>query len=818
MAMRKVIFFIIEFFWLCISIAFGQGQENPVIPQISQHLLDAAALTDQLPDAAPGSPTKTQIKQSIDTARSLVSQFKTYVPEPPMPMPMGIPDFAANGQPTLDGAGPDSVVRLPMGSVTSICGPQPVVLKTLGVAGELDVCSELHVQTLLVYPSGMLNLKPGARIVIRDIPIDLEADPEQWGNGVLILGRVRATGTPKTSVARISNVAALASTITLVDQTPADWKVGDELILPRTRQNIPFHPGIAPDPDLAKWKPYYAESERVTIAGIDGVTITLAVPTKYPHTGAVDKDGAQVTWVPIANVTRDITIDSENAADTMRRGHVVFSQRADVNIAGVSFKNLGRTTIYNLHSTLKDSQDVVTQIGTNQVGRYPVHMHHLIGPEGGVDGGEYQAVMKNCVIDGGDVQHPHKWGLTVHRSGWCHFDDLVVYNVAGSLIAEEDGVERNNVYDNIYACRSYSRTRFKNPDGTWVGPERELPGKPTVNSDERGTASHGFWFGRALEVTVNNSIVCDLNPGATSAAINWNPDGSGSAYWVSPSEHNRSPNVPIERGQDQALWTKYTMETPIKRQITINGGETFAGDAHSTLTGLQESGHVGIVNGHTTWHTKAGWGDYWMELHLKNTKVYGDHERTVPESIGYANSRHESVYTNHLVHNMAVGMHIRVGRGARNFVSEDFESASVTDVVLAPVPPRDDSVLVTIRRPNFYPSAVLYTTGWKAGTPNKPPKRYVIWGNSSNEMFRTDLLWKPHIVRIEQWGEKTYRVYPAFAGPDFVIPITPYTTSLGIAGMTHKTAFETKGVAIFGSVASCNTTLTQTVQAFFCEE
>src|SRR5205823_12913401 len=137
------------------------------------------------------------------------------------------------------------------------------------------------------------------------------------------------------------------------------------------------------------------------------------------------------------------------------RGHVVFTQRADVDLRYVSFKDLGRTTIEPLDPT------------TNHIGRYAVHFHHLMGPQTTPANG-YQFTAIGLAVDGGTAPHNLKWGLDVHESHYGLLQDNVIYNWSGSLMRFEDGSESYNVVDHNFAVRS-AGTGGRTADGTEGG-------------------------------------------------------------------------------------------------------------------------------------------------------------------------------------------------------------------------------------------------------------------------------------------------------------------------------------------------------------
>ena len=140
-------------------------------------------------------------------------------------------------------------------------------------------------------------------------------------------------------------------------------------------------------------------------------------------------------------------VRSQNPQGT--RGHVLLTDRAEVDIRYVAFKDLGRTMIAPLDSTTLDAGGHATHIGANQIGRYSLHLHHLFGPANPPPN-SYQFILIGNAIDGGT-----KWGITIHNTHYGLVQDNVVYNAAGAGIMTEDGSETANVIQNNFIVRAW---------------------------------------------------------------------------------------------------------------------------------------------------------------------------------------------------------------------------------------------------------------------------------------------------------------------------------------------------------------------------
>jgi hypothetical protein len=312
--------------------------------------------------------------------------------------------------------------------------------------------------TLIVY--GTLVLEPGAVLTFTDTA---PTDAGQYGTGLIVVGTLRALGTEKTPFLRLAvEPVAGASTLTLASP-PVGWQAGDRIVVPDSRH--------VKSNEVTNWAPTTPQWETRTIASVSGSVVTLTAPLTYAHPGARDAAGALRFLPHVGNLSRDIVIRSPEGVTT--RGHVLQTGRADVEIRYVRFENLGRTTIAALNAT------------TNVAGRYPLHMHHLMGPA--TPAGPHQFTLVGNAIDGGDAAHTRKWGLAVHGSHYGLIQGNVIYNMAGSAVMFEDGSESFNVVDGNFALRS--------------------PGQGDRLSI--GTEGGGFWF-KGPNNYVRNNVAANV--------------------------------------------------------------------------------------------------------------------------------------------------------------------------------------------------------------------------------------------------------------------------------------------------------------------
>ena len=353
--------------------------------------------------------------------------------------------------------------------------------------------TKLVLDVLMVLPGGALTVgtaaapieaQATAEIVFRsDTPLDTGTvaspgiDPAQYGRGLLGFGVIEIHGRSLAqSYHRLAEEPlAGASTIEL-EASPSGWRVGDVLILPDTRQ-IPFRSN----------ETYVSQAEEITIAAIDGSTVTLTAPLAHDHLGPRDAHGSvgvvELAMLPhVGNLTRNVILRSEDPSANDQRGHVQAFHRADVDIRYATFRDLGRTTIDDLDNTTFDENGAPTKIGTNQVGRYSLHLHHVWGPHNPTDTG-YQLEVVGNVLWG-----MNKWGMTIHDTHYGLFRENVLYDGQGSALATEDGNEAYNVFERNFVVH------------TRAGDTEQIlghnPGRGGVFNTRAlfGTTRDAFWF------------------------------------------------------------------------------------------------------------------------------------------------------------------------------------------------------------------------------------------------------------------------------------------------------------------------------------
>jgi hypothetical protein len=419
-----------------------------------------------------------------------------------------IPLFGHNGVDLTAGSwssdGGD--VRIPAG-ITVTVDDLTATARNVFVEGTLlfnpSIDTRLLAETILVMPTGRLEIRPNegvsAEIVIDDAPIDLTADPEEYGHGLLVLGSIDVEGADKTDFARLA-VEPRAGDGTLTFSEPVvGWEVGDEVVLPDTRQltledgSYFKHPKSNKYVRLVNAAP---QDERLTIASVsdDGLTVGLKTSLAYDHVGARDADGVLRFLPHAANMTRNVVIRSENSGGV--RGHFFATDDAQVEIENAAFVELGRTTVELLGPE-------------NQIGRYAIHLHHLDNTAPYLTNGE-RFLVSGSVVDGSP-----KWGIAIHDTHYGRISDNVVFNAVGSGIVQEDGSETGNEFLYNFVLRN-NGSMFDIDDG----PVNRRPGQATASADEVGHEGAGFWLRSWNEtVLVGNVAVGAQERGFSTLAL-----------------------------------------------------------------------------------------------------------------------------------------------------------------------------------------------------------------------------------------------------------------------------------------------------------
>ena len=484
-----------------------------------------------------------------------------------------IPNFGLNPTITALNNGPWSspstwsLNRLPTaGDIVAIGSGKTVTydlvsdsaLKTIAIqsGGTLnfrtDINTRVVVQNFLILEGGTLTIgtpanpvaaNVKAEVLIANVPLDPSADPQQWGNGLIDLGRVTMYGAAKTSGAvRLAAEPHAGDTTLRLAAPVSGWAAGDRLVLPGT-------PQFEGDTNH--------NSELLTLASVsaDGLTLTLSAPLQYDHLGARgarhnnpvinrlaanhgsdwlatapvagDTRNDVLDFLPhVSNLTHNVVIRSQSAVGT--RGHVVFTNNADVDIHSAQFTGLGRTTY----------SDPVTDFDQ---GRYPVQFRHLSDkPTSGP-----RFIFADSSVFCPLAQHTFRWGIAVQDSRNGVLSGNTLYNWSGSGFVVEDEASRGNLIEKNFNVQTNG-----------------LPGAGRDNWGQRGEG-FAFW---GTDNTIRDNVSADSDAqgfefygggpfrefarneayGAISGLTMWNINGAGTTQ--------PNPDAPQSTVKDFTAW------------------------------------------------------------------------------------------------------------------------------------------------------------------------------------------------------------------------------------------------------------------------
>ncbi len=399
----------------------------------------------------------------------------------------------------------EDIVRIISGSTVIYDINSASQIDTVGIAGKLhfsvDISTRLLVSQIMVYPSGILEIGTEqapiensfrAEIVFTNRPLKTGTldqpglDPHQYGLGLLVWGTLLIHGTPvSTNYERLS-IPAQAGDVYLYAEFPADWLPGDKLFMPDSR---PIPSSMLGNTEEAKHR--FPDSsgilieqhwEVATIASNEGNRIRLIKPLQYSHPGV---SGSEGLLPHVAHISRNVVFRSSEPTGT--RGHTIFFRGAKINVAYSAFIDLGRTSIDPLDNTEISAGGQLEKIGSNEIARYPVHLHHTTDPSKITDSTNRFRLIGN-VIRGGK-----RWGLVVHGSHFGMIQNNVVLDIKGAGIVTENGSETGNHFDHNFVAAI---------EGSGLpGDYREYHREAGKGHGHEGAA---YWFASDYNMITNN--------------------------------------------------------------------------------------------------------------------------------------------------------------------------------------------------------------------------------------------------------------------------------------------------------------------------
>ncbi len=257
-------------------------------------------------------------------------------------------------------------------------------------------------------------------------------DVFQFGHGVINFGTWRSYGAARTPFVRCATVPTVGNASITITTATSDWKVGDVIVIPDSRQ---LSDANRPNPQF-NMLTYHEDKHAIAGISADHKTFLLDSTLGFTHPGARDKDSVLVLCPHAVNISRNVRLSSANPTGT--RGHsMTIGRWGQTNLNYTAFLNMARTK--NTDSPLPDTSvvtaHVVASLAGNQKGRYYTHVHHVQDNAGTVNG---------CVMNGSDdftlIAH---WGGSIHDTNNFQWTNNVHYNLFGWGIGTEDGDETN---------------------------------------------------------------------------------------------------------------------------------------------------------------------------------------------------------------------------------------------------------------------------------------------------------------------------------------------------------------------------------------
>lgn len=659
-----------------------------------------------------------------------------------------------------------------------------------------NVDTRLTVGTLIVFEGGALQIgrpaapiPPGVRaeVVFDGAWLGKKQDPSQYGVGLLGFGEVTVHGArmPRTWL-RLAREARAGDFYLDLEGKVSGWWRGDTLFLPDTRQ-IPSH--LAHEVDSGMAGAFDPQWEEVTIAGVIGNRVYLTAPLRYDHLGARN-EWNEVEFLPHAAVL-DRNVVLRSATPDGVRGHVLLGGRAEVDIRYARFKDLGRTdALAPLDSTTRDQFARVTRVGTNQIGRYSLHLHHLVGPENPTNQGYQFRLIGNTFDDG------RKWGLAVHGSSFGLIQDNVVYKMQGGGFVTEDGSEIENLFYRNFAARVYG-TNLESSDDIMAG--------------DTGRSGAGIWMRRTGNFLVENVVA---NVSYAGVLIN----GGFSDHLPLPAFRGAI----VSRPGESILLRQNPGGAVANLEVY---GRTRRGVWLGSPAGGTDQSMDLVLSGLRIWHTDGSAIEAYRlrGLSIIDSVVLGSREaigmshRADRQTVGFELRAYET--SDVRIADMRIA-HQHVGIRAPEASSSRIasgvpaaptriENAELTNLVNVEVP-------TPKRFLALYPGKsleIVDTLFRRVNTTamlEPPDEQYdIVMQYASERLIPSRDLLSPDVVTVRNFNRTAgddFRVYYLQQRADFVPPAASEGLGSPAPGLTNQQLWNQFGVALAGSIAPCQTT------------
>ena len=447
-------------------------------------------------------------------------------------------------------------------------------------------------------------------------------DPEQYGTGLLSFGKVVIYGEKKSPAIRSSEDLLFGEDTITLKSIPIGWKVGDKLLVPDTRDFLASKNDLKVldynNLEIVEIKSisnniitlknqlqfnHYAAKNATADRGIrftpyiHNLNRNVIFESENPngvkaHTQTYARSDWKVYYAKFLGLgrtkvgTQDSSIMEINTIHPFSNSPIRLHESAgvltgpdnDLDLGGskkysavlhagkIKFIQSDRKTGEVIEERFAENARIFTKndyelvhVGTNQIARYPVHFHHVMGPMNPSNTG-YQFEHVGTVIEGSD-----KWGTSIHGSSYGLYKDNIIYDTDHWGFVTEDGSEYKN----------------------------EIDGNFVVASDDSC-----YWFNMPMNIIKNN------------VATNCN----GRGYYIegNPGNARFKKTVPIKRGtmlsdplNTEIIETRYTsfIEFNNNEVYSSEGGIAFygIGDKYSKDFGNPNAEDV-IVKNFKGWH------------------------------------------------------------------------------------------------------------------------------------------------------------------------------------------------------------------------
>lgn len=245
---------------------------------------------------------------------------------------------------------------------------------------------------------------------------------------------------PTTWTSLAADAAKGATSISLTQAPP--WRAGDRIVIATSSvdQN---------------------RFDVATVASVEGTTVRLAAPLRFPHRGSIVRAGDVQVEVRagVGLLTRNIVIRGDAASASSRFGaHLMFMPGGptSVQLQGVEITDAGQF---------------------DRLGRYPIHFHQLTTGCGA------------CYVRDSSVHDTIQRGIVLHDTSGIEVRDNVVFNTVGHNIVVETPATTGNVIDhNLVLVNRLPSPAFRTP---------EL-------RDQRDALPANFWMRSARNTVTRN--------------------------------------------------------------------------------------------------------------------------------------------------------------------------------------------------------------------------------------------------------------------------------------------------------------------------